>query len=140
VGCIDEGVGVDTVLQILEGLLNLIRDIFVGLGSLFGVGDYGAGFLSGLVVASIIGFVVYRLNIWMRNANAAYQPQRLVQMTARTPSEVVGASSAAMMKITGVLVIALTLALLVSGLADPQDAALTGGLGVVLLLIGGITG
>lgn len=128
----------DIVVEILQGALNLLRDLFVGLAAALGMGEYGAGFLSGALVAGLIGFFVFRLNIWMRNAGAAFQPQRVVQMTSRTPAQVFSSSIGAALKIGGALVVLLTVAFLLAGLAWPRDAALTAGLGVALVLVGGI--
>jgi hypothetical protein len=128
----------DVIIRILQGALNLGRDLFIGLAGVLGMGEYGAGFLTGVLVAGFIGFLLFRFNVWMKNANAAFQPQRIMQMSSRTPAQVLGSSVGNALKISGVLVVALTLLFLLAGLAWPGDAAVTGAFGVVLLLLGGV--
>lgn len=125
-------------MQILRSVLNLGRDLFVGLAGVLGMGEYGAGFLMGLVVSGLIGFLLFRVNIWMRQASAAFQPQRIMQMTSRTPAQVLGSSIGNTFRISGVLVVLLTLVFLLTGLAWPGDAAVTGAFGILLLLVGGV--
>jgi hypothetical protein len=104
--------------------------------SLVRMEGFWPGFGSGVLALVGLGFVVYRLNIWIGNILRAGKPQRVVHFTDRTPGQVFGTSLGNTLKLSGLLVVILAVVFGLSGLAPSADCRAVGIAGGGLFLAG----
>jgi hypothetical protein len=73
---------------------------------------FWTGFLSGFVAAGLVGFLSQRLRLALKDYRAAYQPQKVVTPTKRTPAQVMRSSTLGLLRVLWWLLIILAAAAL----------------------------
>jgi hypothetical protein len=117
------------LLRLVTGFVKMIEDGVGLLSQLFGLGlsEVDIALVTGIIVAGIVGFIVFRVIIWWNHATAVFRPQFVVHLTAQTPWQVFLASVWAFLRLA-FLVLALALFLLWrSGNLDALIASLSRG-------------
>jgi hypothetical protein len=68
---------------------------------------FWSGFLWGILASGVLGFLSQRLRLAMKDYRAAYQPQKVVTPTKRTPAQVMRSSMLGLLRTLWWLLIAL---------------------------------
>jgi hypothetical protein len=91
-------------------------------------------FVAGALFVVLIGFLVFVVNVWWKDATAPFRPQVVPQTTKKTPWQVVVGGLGRFLQLVGVAMVVAAIALLLFGfgLADVQVLPLVGGVAVII--------